>query len=149
MEDRERSSDRGRGRRRSPSYSRYDPDHACADHAHSRSRSRSHSRHRHTERQRSRSHSRGGKAHRSPEKREHRREASRSDPKSRVTEDRFDQKLAKLREETTRRKNERKPDSDKRPQEPKQYKINNSMLSFMIRDNIRTNVKMDQVRTAR
>ncbi len=50
-----------------------------------------------------------------------------------------------MRKETSRRKEERKPNADEKQVGDKRFKVNNMMLSLMLKDNVKLNDKMDRV----
>lgn len=126
-----------RKERRSPSYSRYQPDGKDSE-SHSRTQEHKETHRHHHEKRKSRSRSRSRE-----KERHHHYKKSRSNARS--GEDQFTKKLEMLREETIKRKTERRQDQEPKQIERKQYKINNSVLSLIIKDNIKVNEKMDKV----
>lgn len=50
-----------------------------------------------------------------------------------------------MREETAKKKLERDTSDNKEVAERKKYKVNNAMLSLIVKDNVKNNRKMDQV----
>ena len=85
------------------------------------------------------------RSHRRSRERSGSRHRSRDRGSSRKTQDKFNKKLEKMGEETVKKKIDRETSDTQAASNEKKYRVNNLMLSLMVKDNIRNNRKMDEV----